>query len=138
MKKLIGILNLIFILSFLISCEKPATESNGDEPGVFESPNYLHATLYLKDYDSNAPISNATIEWQKELSGPGSIVEVTSATCSSDGKFQLEKSVNNSVSSFNRVITRIYAPGYSGWAGTQTITMTTGAGPTKTAYLKHL
>jgi hypothetical protein len=118
-----GIVFLIIILIF-VGCQKsPEEPSYTSDKGVLEGPSYVFAKIIFKDLNTNQTIAGASIEWSKETSGPGSIAEITSATSNAEGYVQLEKTVSNGVSSYNRTIVRTYASGYHGWVGTKVITL---------------
>jgi hypothetical protein len=131
---------ICFILLTSACVEEPIDDSsnNTGTPGVFEQPNRLPFAIYVRDYDTNAPIQNAVVEWDRINIGAGSIALPTSGITDSNGAIEITLTVPNSISSYELQVRRAYTPSgsHGGWLGLHVLSLKTRSMPVLNFYLR--
>lgn len=131
----------LFLIALSTSCVEESSDnsssSSSGAPGVFEQPVNLRFVINVKDYDTNKPISQAVVEWDRINLGPGSIVYPVSGTTDASGKIDITIKAPHTVTSHNLNITRVFSPSgkYYGLSGNYGLKLQKGSIASTTFYL---
>jgi hypothetical protein len=100
------------ILAALIfnNCEVPTEyEDDDNNSGVLDNVN-LRFIIYVRNANTNSPISQAVVQWDPIYLGVGSIVYPTSGTTDNEGKIDVMITNTSGITSYNLNIIRVYSP----------------------------